>query len=118
MNQGWGLSGFIIGSILAQFAGAWAYWRTRIVLTDRARRELWAASIAGVVTALVGTVAYIFFKVHLWLDVQNAPWGADVFLGICMGICQAVLFRGRPLTQLFINREKAHSSSGSGNRAA
>ncbi len=97
MNQSAGVGGFIVGTLVGQFAGAWVYWRTRNALEGHAGRELWAGTAAGLLTAVVATAIYIPLGAHLWLAGAGAPWTAAAFLGACIGICQGVLFRGRPL---------------------
>jgi hypothetical protein len=92
-----GLAGFIIGTMAGQFSGAWVYWQIRGTGPGPAMRETYAAAAAGVVTAVVASAVYIPLGVHTWVGGNGISWGASVFLGMCMGICQAVLFRGRPL---------------------
>jgi hypothetical protein len=46
--------------------------------------------------------------VHRWVAGSQAPWGAAAFLGLCMGICQGVLFRERPLAR-FQDKPRAPS---------
>ena len=92
-----GVGGFIIGTVAGQFAGAWAYWRVRGQRSEPATRETRAAIAAGLVTTLVASAIYVPLGVHAWLGGDGTPWGASVFLGVCMGVCQGVLFRGRPL---------------------
>ncbi len=113
MNASYALAGFIVCSMASQFAGAWAYWRTRNALADRKRREFWAAMVAGVVTALVATAAYRPLRVDLWLGGEDAPWASAAFVGVCIGLCQAVLVRGRPLTQV-LGKRRASSEGASG----
>ncbi len=86
--------GFIVGSVMAQFAGAWTYRsaKRRLVLS-----EARAAIASGFATAIVGTLAYTLLRVHEWLGGQGASWGVSVFIAVCMGLVQGVLFRGRPL---------------------
>ena len=92
-----GVVGFIIGSIMGQFAGAWTYLRTKLALQAFWYREIVSALLAGLVTALIATAVYVPLGVHIWITQrQDAPWAAAAFLGVCMGICQGVLFRDRP----------------------
>jgi len=86
--------GFIVGSVIAQFAGAWAYHASKRRL---AFTELLAAIAAGLVTTVVASALYIPFHVHDWLAGPGSSWGSSVFLGLCMGVIQGVLLRGRPL---------------------
>ena len=91
-----GVAGFIIGTVAGQFSGAWAYWRIRNH-AGSADPEFDAAWAAGLVTTVIASAFYIPLGVHTWVAGDGAPWGLSVFLGACMGICQGMLFRGRPL---------------------
>ena len=86
--------GFIVGSVIAQFAGAWAYHASKRRL---AFTEVPAAIAAGFVTTVVASAVYIPSHVHDWVAGPGSSWGSSVLLGLCMGIMQGVLFRGRPL---------------------
>jgi hypothetical protein len=86
--------GFILGSVIAQFAGAWVYHASKKRL---AVGELLAALGAGLATTVVASAVYIPLHAHEWLAGPGASWEISVFLGLCMGIAQGVLFRGRPL---------------------
>jgi hypothetical protein len=101
-----GVAGFVLGTIAGQFAGAWAYWRIRGTSpapSDHesseaaANREFDAAWAAGLVTTVVASAIYIPFGVHTWIGGNGTSWGMSVFLGLCAGVCQGMLFRGRPL---------------------
>jgi len=85
--------GFIVGSVIAQFAGAWAYHASRKHL---AFTEIPAAIAAGLATTVLASILFILLHVHQWLAGPGASWGNSVFLGLCMGILQGVLLRGRP----------------------
>ncbi len=88
------MSGFVLGSVLAQFLGAWAF------LTAKRRfgfREVPAAIISGLATTVVASVAYTIMRVHEWLAGPGANWGVSVFLAACVGLTQGFLFRSRPL---------------------
>lgn len=89
-----GLFGFIIGTAVAQFAGAFAYRFAKA----KPLKEALAALSAGLVTAVVATPFYIAFHTHHWLAGSGSSWGISAFLAVCIGIVQGVLFRGRPLT--------------------
>ena len=92
-----GTLGFIIGTAAGQFSGAWMYWRIREARRTAAVREADAATAAGLVTTAVASAFYIPLGVHTWIGGDGTPWGASVFLAVCMGLCQGILFRGRPL---------------------
>ncbi len=86
--------GFILGTVLAQFAGAWSYHASKKHLGFT---EVRAALAAGLTTTVVASALYLPFHVHDWIAGPGATWGVAVFLGLCIGILQGVLFRGRPL---------------------
>ena len=88
-----GAAGFVIGTVAAQFSGAWAYWQVR----GRGPGEARAAVAAGLVATAVASATYVLVSVHTWLGGSGTPWSASVFLGLCVALCQGVLFRGRPL---------------------
>ncbi len=88
--------GFILGTLAAQLTGSWLYWRVRAATSARPRSELTAATAAGLLAAAVASAIYLPLDVHTWIGGPGTSWGASVFLGICMGIIQGVLFRGRP----------------------
>ena len=89
--------GFVIGTMVGQLSGAWVYWRVRGTGQEPVRHEAQAATAAGVVAAVVASAVYIVLDVHIWALGEGAPWGVSVFIGVCLGLCQAILFRGRPL---------------------
>jgi hypothetical protein len=89
-----GIAGFIIGTIAGQICGADVY--RRIISRATSDRSLQAAIGSGLATAACSSVVYIVLGVHDWLGGADSSWGVSVFLGICMGICQAVLLRDRP----------------------
>ena len=86
----------IIGLLPAQLAGAWAYWKAHGSTSPQIRREWVAATVSGLVTTVVASVIYIAFGLHKQLP-GGSSWGASVFFGLCFGICQGALVRGRPL---------------------
>ena len=92
-----GTAGFVIGTVAGQVSGAWAYWRILGTGPGPSTRELEAGWAAGLVTTVIASAIYIPLGVHTWLGGDGAPWAASVFLALCMGICQGMLFRGRPL---------------------
>ncbi len=84
---------FVIGTVAGQFAGAWVSWRIR-------RRAEWIRrTSAGLVTAVVATGIYLPLRVHTWAGGEGASRALSPFLGVCIGICQGVLWRGRPLAR-------------------
>ena len=88
------MSGFVIGSLIALFAGAWVY---RTAKRRLAFHEAAAAIVSGLATTVAATLVYIPFHVHEWLGGAGTSWGASAFMGLCLGLTQGVLFRGRPL---------------------
>jgi ABC-type Co2+ transport system permease subunit len=93
-----GVLSFVIGTIVGQFCGAAAY--RRIARNPGPRNKLAASIVAGLVTTLCASSVFVVLGVHQWLGGPETSWGASVFLGICIGICQAVLFKHRPLPPL------------------
>jgi hypothetical protein len=92
-----GTAGFVIGSVAGQFSGAWVYWRIRGDTSQSSMREGEAAWAAGLVTVVIASAIYVPLGVHTWVGGDGTHWGMSVFLGLCMGLCQGMLFRGRPL---------------------
>jgi hypothetical protein len=68
-----GVAAFLIGTVAGQIAGAWAYLRVR--RTQEPRRELLAATMAGLVTTGVASAVYIPLGVHEWLGGVGSSWG-------------------------------------------
>ena len=85
-----------IGLLPAQLAGAWTYLKLHESDSIQLRREWIAASASGFATALVASLIYLALGLHKQLE-PTMSWGASVFFGVCFGICQGALFRGRPL---------------------
>ncbi len=75
--------GFIIGSFVAQFAGAGAYWQIRSRDSFSNGRPWVAAATGGVAYTLVASAIYIPFQVH-------------IFMAVVMSLVQAILLPGRP----------------------
>jgi uncharacterized membrane protein (DUF2068 family) len=73
------------------------YWQIRGDNPRPAKSETRATAAAGLVTTVIASAIYIPLDVHTWVGGEGTSWGASVFLALCMGICQALLFRGRPL---------------------
>ena len=89
--------GFIIGSFVAQFLAAYAYWKVRGSGGSPPTRPEWLAVVAdGVAYVLVASPIYIAGGVQHWLLGAEASWGVSVFMAVCMALVHAVLFRGRP----------------------
>ena len=86
----------LIGLVPAQLVGAWTYIRVKRSSSPRWRREWVAATACGLATTLVASVIYLALGLHKQLEPQLS-WGASVFWGLCFGIVQGALFRGRPL---------------------
>ena len=85
----------VIGTVGAQFAGAWAYRRVDRSASGDTRRKVLSAIAAGAVTTIVAAPVYMIVGVDSWIGI-GTNWEMSAFFGVCMGICQAVLFRGRP----------------------
>ena len=93
-----GLAGFIFGSLAGLFSGAWVYGHVGDDSPVTVKHQLRAAAAAGLVTTVIASAIYIPLRVHIWVGGDGTSWGASVFLALCMGICQGILFRGRPLS--------------------
>ena len=85
-----------IGLVPAQLAGAWTYLKIKGSSSPRWRSEWIAATAGGLATTLVVSLIYLALGLHKQLE-PPMSWGASVFFGLCFGIVQGVLFRGRPL---------------------
>ena len=87
-----GIIGFLIDTVSAQLAGASAYRRFHKSPTIS---EPVRAAATGLLTAIVAAGLYIPFRVGEWLSGAE-DWRVSAFLALCIGICQAILFKGRP----------------------
>ena len=85
--------GFIVGTVLGQFAGALVFHASKKRL---ALGEAGARALAGLGTTVVTAPVFVIMGVHEWMAGEGTSWGAALFLAVCMGIIQGVLFRGRP----------------------
>jgi hypothetical protein len=103
-----GVLGFIIGTLAGQLCGGVVY--SRVSATERPLRRLAASIAAGFATAASASAVYVAFGVHRWLNGPESSWGPSLFLGVCMGICQAVLFRDRPFSAGTSRRESSGSA--------
>jgi hypothetical protein len=90
------MAGFVVGTLIAQFAASWAYWRMRGDDPSRPSMEVLSGTVGGVVAALVSTALYIPTGVHTWVMGDEGSWPVSAFLGFCVGLVYGVLFRGRP----------------------
>jgi hypothetical protein len=89
-----GLFGFVLGTVAGQLSGAFAYHWTKTTL---GWSEIGAAAASGVATSLIAALVYVPLRVHDWAGGSGSSAGLSAFLAVCMGLVQAVLFRGRPL---------------------
>ena len=80
--------GLVFGVGFASTTGAWTF-RT---LKRRGIGEILAATLCGLATTVVASVAFVALRIHLWFGPET-NWGFSVFLGVCTGIWQAVLHR-------------------------
>jgi hypothetical protein len=90
----WGPGGYILGTIFGGIVGSSAYWRVRGLGDVARKREISARIAAGVAAAIASSAIYIPLGVHVWVAEDWGNWKLSAFLGVCMGICQGVLFRG------------------------
>ena len=81
------------GVMAGFFCGDVAYRR----VLARSQRRVIASIASGLLTTVATSVAFIAMDVHHWFIGPEAPWTASVFLALCFGICQGVLFKDRPL---------------------
>ena len=100
-----GVLGFIIGTVAGQLCGAVVY--SLVNASERPLRRLAASISAGLATAACASAVYVLFGVHRWINGPESSWGPSVFLGICIGICQGVLFRDRPFFARKGGRERS-----------
>jgi hypothetical protein len=90
-----GLAGFIIGTLAAQIVGASVYRRLVAVSQPKRLAAPIRALLTGLVTGVVATAVYIPLHVQEWIS-GNSDWRVSAFLGLCIGTCQALLFKDRP----------------------
>ena len=88
------------------FFGDLAYRR----VLARYHRPVIASIASGLFATLATSIAFVAIGVHKWFIGPEAPWTASVFLALCFGICEGVLFKGRPL----LRRPDRESSGGAG----
>jgi hypothetical protein len=90
-----GVAGFVIGTFAGHISGRWVYRQVRTEGAGSNMHETRAAVASGLGTAVIASAIYILLGVHTWAG--GMPWGFSVFLGLCMGIFQGALYRGKPL---------------------
>ncbi len=84
--------GVVIGLLAGVIGGAAVY----RLIRARSQQKVLASIAAGLTTTVCASPIFIAFGVHRWLGGPEAPWTASVFLALCYGICQGVLFKDRP----------------------
>jgi hypothetical protein len=84
--------GFILGTVPAQVAGASLYRRLQKSPEITALRR---SAATGLLSSIVATALYIPLGVGDWVN-GSEDWRVSAFLGLCVGICQATLFKDRP----------------------
>ena len=84
----------IIGTFLSFAASDWVYGRLRGTNPRGSRREILAAVACGGVASVVAAAFYVPAGIHSLLFGAEVRWPASVFLGVCLGIFQGVLYRG------------------------
>ena len=89
------MGGFIIGTMLGQLAGSWAYWKVYDRRADH-NTEWRESVVAGTVSAVVAAAVYIPTHVQIWLAGEHGTWKVAVFVAVCMGLCQGILWPERP----------------------
>ena len=108
-----GILGVVLGTLAGQFAGAWMFLKVRREAQGSLRSEVAAAVTAGVTTAIVSAPIYVVLGVSSWISGGDGRWGISAFLAICVGICQAVLSRSRPLRKRVLGRPVPRQGLGS-----
>jgi membrane protease YdiL (CAAX protease family) len=83
-------------------AGAWAYWKIRGKELPDVWRETRARILAGLATTVVSAAVFIALDVHKYFG-NEIPWTFSIFLAVCAGICEGVLYRGRALERFHPN---------------
>jgi hypothetical protein len=96
----------LLGGAIGLIVGAWAYWKTRGDQAPGPWQETRACIVAGSATALVCGAIFTALGVHKWFLGNETPWTASLFLAVCGGLCEGVLFRGRLLEQFHPNAER------------
>ena len=84
----------VVGILITMSAGFFvADWSYRALKRGHTS-DLIAATVSGLGITVVASVGFLLLKVHQWWFGPETSWGFSVFLGFCVGLCQAVLFRG------------------------
>lgn len=91
--------------LVSLFAGDWSYWKVRGESVAGPWLETRARIVAGVATAAVCGVLFAALSVHKYFG-NETPWTFSLFLGVCGGICEGVLYRGRLLKRFHPNAER------------
>lgn len=97
------LIGFAI--LVSLFAGDWTYWKIRGESLPGPWLETRARIVAGLATAAVCGALFSALGVHKYFG-QETPWTFSLFLGVCGGICEGVLYRGRLLGRFHPNAQR------------
>ena len=102
---------FLIGIaiLVSLFAGDWAYWKIRGESLAGPWFETRARIVAGLATASVCGALFTALGVHKYFG-NETPWTFSLFLGVCGGICEGVLYRGRLLERYHPKAERPPTS--------
>jgi len=98
-----------IAILVSLFAGAWAYWKIRGESLAGPLLETRARIVAGLATAAVCGALFVALGVHKYFG-NETPWTFSLFLGLCGGICEGVLYRGRLLERYHPNAQRPPKS--------
>jgi len=99
-----------IALLVSLLAGDWTYWKIRGESLAGPWLETRARIVGGLATAAVGGVLFSALGVHKYFFGKETPWTFSLFLGLCVGIYQGVLYRGRLLQRFHPNAERPPAS--------
>ena len=94
-----------IALLVSLLAGDWAYWKIRGESLAGPWLETRARIVAGLATAAVCGALFAALGVHKYFGIET-PWTFSIFLGVCGGICEGVLYRGRLLERFHSNAQR------------
>jgi len=98
-----------IAMLVSLFSGDWAYWKIRGESLAGPWLETRARIAAGLATAAVCGALFSGLGVHKYFG-QETPWTFSLFLGVCGGVYEGVLSRGRLLERYHPNAQRPPES--------
>ncbi len=99
-----------IALLVSLLAGDWAYWKIRGESLAGPWLETRARILGGLATAGVCGVLFSALGVHKYFFGNETPWTLSLFLGVCVGIYEGVLYRGRFLARFHPNAQRPPTS--------